>query len=42
LEPNDIKKEDLTNIEIIGRRDDCEAIQLLSELFSHNKTILFN
>lgn len=24
------------------KRDDCEAIQLLAELFSHNKTLLFN
>jgi hypothetical protein len=30
LEPNDIKKEDLKNIKIVGKRDDCEAIQLLS------------
>lgn len=42
LEPNDIQKSDLLNIEKIKTRDDCEAIQLLSELFSHNKTILFN
>lgn len=37
-----VTKSDLTKIKIVKKRDDCEAIQLLAELFSHNKTILFN
>ena len=42
LESNSIPDDQPLTPEIARNRDDCEAIQLLAELFSHNKTILFN
>jgi hypothetical protein len=35
----EVKESDLRQLPI---RDDCEAITLLAELFSHNKHIIYN
>jgi hypothetical protein len=39
LNTGEVRLEDLKYLE---GRDDCEAITLLGELFSHNKQIIYN
>jgi hypothetical protein len=39
MNTGEVRPDDIRQLEM---RDDCEAIELLSELFSHNKHIIYN